>query len=127
MCRARGAGTRTGQCARVPRGRRTPHRARFPPRPRQPASLFLDELTSALIKRAERLIGGNSRADLVVIPRVLRLRRLLDLDEVRGMNLAPVDANRPLATEWIVGRHLLHLGDDLGAAVALEIGRASCR
>src|SRR5215510_16348571 len=99
MCRARGAGmepTRTGQCARVPRGRRTPHRPRFPPRPRQPASLFLDELTSALIKRAERLIGGNSRADLVVIPRVLRLRRLLHFNEVRGMNLAPVDADRSL-------------------------------
>src|SRR5262249_38087931 len=85
-----------------------------------PARLFLNELASALIERPESLLRGDRCADLVVVPWVLRLRRLLDLNEIRGMDLAAVDANRPLAEERIVGRHLLHLGDDLGALVALE-------
>src|SRR5207245_334547 len=49
-----------------------------PPRARRNA-LLLHQLTAALIQRPECLIGGNGRADLVVVPRVLGLRRLLDL------------------------------------------------
>src|SRR2546425_11033055 len=45
---------------------------------------------------------------------------LLHLDEVRRMDLAAVDADGPLAEERVVRRQLLHLGDDLGAFVALE-------
>src|SRR5262249_10654550 len=72
-----------------------------PPRPGSvaPARLFLNELASALIERPESLLRGYRCADLVVVPWVLRLRRLLDLNEIRGMDLAAVDANRPLAEE----------------------------
>src|SRR5882724_10466085 len=61
------------------------------------AKLLFDELAATLIERTERLLGRDRRADLVVVPGILRLRRLLDLDEVRRVNLAAVDANRPLA------------------------------
>src|SRR4029453_3736246 len=90
------------------------------PVPGPVATLLLDELASTLIKGAESLLSGDGRPDLVVVPWILRLRRLLDLDQIRRVNLAPVRANSSLAEERIVGRHLLHLGDDLGAVVALE-------
>ena len=54
------------------------------------SSLLLHQLASAVGERAERLLGRNRRADLVVVPRLLRLRRLLDLDEVRRVYLAAV-------------------------------------
>src|SRR6059036_2561741 len=87
------------------------------PRPASAAPrLFLDELAPSLVEWPERLLGRDGRLDLVVVPRVLRLGRLLHLDEVRRMDLAAVDADRPLAEERVVGRQLLHLG----ALVALE-------
>src|SRR5881628_2710700 len=43
--------------------------------------LFLDELATTLVEWPERLLDRDGRADLVVVPRVLRLGRLLDLDE----------------------------------------------
>src|SRR5262245_60172505 len=80
-----------------------------PPPPPAPRELLFDELASALIERAEGLLRGDRRADLVVVPRVLRLGRLLDLDEVSGVNLADVTANSQLAEERVVGCHLLHM------------------
>src|SRR5664279_3331523 len=74
----------------------------------------------AILQRPERLVGRDRRADLVVVPRALRFRRLLDFDQVRRMDLAAVDADRALAEQRIVGRHFLHLGHDLGAVVALQ-------
>src|SRR5262249_8866962 len=100
----------------------SPHPSPCPDLPTAPSprELLFHELATTLVERTECLLRGDRRADLVVIPGVLGLGRLLDLDEIRGMNLAPVRANGPLAEERIVGRHLLHLGDDLGAVVALE-------
>src|SRR5437016_1195548 len=79
----------------------------------------LDQRTLTVLQRPERLVGGNRRADLVVVPRRLRFRGLLDLDQIRGVNLAAVDANRALAEQRVVGWHFLHLRDHLGAVVAL--------
>src|SRR5713101_9257013 len=91
------------------------------PRPAPAAPrLFLDELAPSLVEWPERLLGRDGRLDLVVVPRVFRLGWLLHLDEVRRMDLAAVDADGPLAEERVVRRQLLHLGDDLGAFVALE-------
>src|SRR5207249_7257816 len=107
--------------------RAMPSRASWSPPPSRPPApgpaatrLLLHELTAPLIQRPERLLSGDSCADLVVVPRVLGLGGLLHLDEIRRMNLAAVDTNRPLAEERVVRRHLFHLGDDLGAVVALE-------
>src|SRR5688500_6067304 len=88
--------------------------------PIAPPLTSLHQRTIALLQRPERLLGRNGRADLVQIPRSLRLCWLLHLDQVRGMDLAAVRANRALAEERVVGRHLLHLLDDLGAVVALD-------
>src|SRR3989442_5579807 len=82
--------------------------------------LLLDELAPTLIERTKSLLGRNGRADLVVIPRVLRLGRLLHLDQVRRVDLAAVDTNRPLPEERSVGRQLLYLRDDPGALVTLQ-------
>src|SRR5207245_4059672 len=97
-----------------------PSPASAPPLAPAQRELLLDELAPTLVERTKRLLGGNGRADLVVVPRVLRLGRLLHLDQVRRMDLAAVDTNRPLAEERIVGRQLLHLRDDLRALVALQ-------
>src|SRR5438034_9882766 len=119
-CASRPDGAQPRRAART-RAAWSPHPSPTPDLPGCPvATLFLDELAPALIERPERLLGGNGRADFVVIPRVLGLGRLLDLDEICGMDLAAVDADRPLAEARIGGRRLLHLGDDLGAVVALE-------
>src|SRR5665213_668089 len=72
----------------------------------------LDERTASFAHRTERLVGGNRREHLVVVPRRLRFRRLLHLDQVCRMQRASVDADRALAEQRVVGRHLLHLVDD---------------
>src|SRR4030095_5472144 len=89
--------------------------ARGPPRP-----LLLHEGAVALVQRPERLLGRNGGADLVVVPRPLGLRRLLHLEEIGGVHLAAVGPDGALAEEGIVGRQLLHLGDNLGPVVRLE-------
>src|SRR2546422_9198679 len=89
-----------------------------------PPRLLLHERAVALVHRPERLLGRNRGAHLVVVPRALGLRRLLHLEQVDRMDLAAVGAHHTLAEDRIVGRQLLHLGDDLGAVVALErLGR----
>src|SRR5688572_21792811 len=80
-------------------------------------ALLLHERAVALVHRPERLLGGNDGALLVVVPRALRLRRLLHLEQVRGMHLSPVGANGALAEERIVRGRLLHLRDHLRAVV----------
>src|SRR5438094_6801637 len=102
------------------RGPPHPHTASPPPLAPAQRGLLLDELAPTLIEWTKSLLGRNGRADLVVIPRVLRLGRLLHLDQVRRVDLAAVDTNRPLAEERIVGRQLLHLRDDPGALVTLQ-------
>src|SRR5262245_14573603 len=53
-------------------------------------SLLLHERAVTLVEGAEGLLGGDGRADLVVVPGVLGLRRLLDLDQVGRVDLAAV-------------------------------------
>ena len=74
----------------------------------------------------ERL-GGIFRRDrgdqLVVVPRSLRLFRLLHLEQIGRDDAAAVGAQRALAEQRIVGRHFLHLGDDLGAVMRIAAER----
>ena len=78
--------------------------------------LLLHQRALRLGERAEGLGGGDLAAELVVVPRPLGLLGRLDLVEVHGVNLAAVGADGAFAEEGIVGRRLLHLGDD-GLAV----------
>src|SRR5437660_6923081 len=80
----------------------------------------LHQRALAILQRAERLIGRDRRAHLVIVPGSLRLRRLFHLDQVRRMDLAAVGADAAFAEQRIIGGHLLHLGDDLGSIVALQ-------
>src|SRR5258706_14750568 len=65
--------------------------------------LLLHQGAVALVDGPERLLGGGGRARLVVVPRPLGLGRLLDLEQVHGVQLAAVGADRALAEQRIVG------------------------
>src|ERR1700752_1399613 len=54
------------------------------------ASLLFHQRAVALIDRPERLFGRDRRADLVVVPRVLGLERLLHPDQKPRMDLSTV-------------------------------------
>src|SRR5262245_30527508 len=71
-----------------------------------------DQWTPALIQRSERLRGRNRGAQLVVVPRIFRFLRLLYLEEVHVVDLAPVGTDDAGTEQRIVGRHLLHLCND---------------
>ena len=74
----------------------------------------------------ERLGGvfGRDRGDLlVIVPRSLRLFRLLHLEQIGRDETAAVGAQRALAEQRIVGRQFLHLGDDLGAVMRIAAER----
>src|SRR6266571_2361115 len=75
------------------------------------------ERALAILQRAEGLIRGDRRADLVIVPGTFRLGGLFRLEQICRMDLAAVGANHALAEQRIIGRHLLHLGDDLGAVI----------
>src|SRR5512133_244987 len=68
---------------------------------------LLHQRAATVGKRTERLVRWNRCADLVIVPRRLRFRRLLHFDEIRRMNLAAVDTYRAFAEQRIVGRQLL--------------------
>ena len=54
---------------------------------------------------------------------MLRLLRLLDLEQIRVVPLAAVDVDRALAEQHIVGRHILHLGDHRLAVLDVAVER----
>src|SRR5262249_53875714 len=62
--------------------------------PRLVLGSALDQRATAFSQRAEGLVRRNGGAELVVVPRPLRLRRLLDLEQIHRMDLAPVGAHR---------------------------------
>src|SRR5262245_58506230 len=95
---------------------------RTKPFPRLALESALDQRATAFGQRAEGFVRWNGGAELVVVPRSLRLRRLLDLEQIHRMDLAPVGAHRALAEQLVVGRHLFHLGHDrLAVGIALEL------
>src|SRR5271166_3975267 len=56
---------------------------------------------SALVQRPERLVDGDGRQELVVVPRPLRLFGLLHLEQIHVMGLAAIGADLALAEERI--------------------------
>src|SRR3972149_1855124 len=83
-----------------------------PPPPAPPP--LLAPRAIALGDGPEGLVGRDGGADLVVVPGVLGLGRLLDLEQVGGVDLPAVGPDHTLAEERVVGRRLLHLRDPPG-------------
>src|SRR5262245_63119061 len=74
-----------------------------------PSRSAADQRTAALAERTERFRRRDGRAQLVVVPDVLRLVGPLHLKQEHVVDLATVRADTALAEQWIVGRQLLHL------------------
>src|SRR3979490_85968 len=85
--------------------------------------LLLYQRTSAFRKRSESLLSRGGSDQLVVIPRPFGFGRLLDLEQISGVNLAAVRADRAPAEQRIVRRHRLHLVDHLDAIVRIAAHR----
>src|SRR6516225_3829078 len=74
-------------------------------------SALVHQRTAALGERAEGLVRRDGGAQLVEVPGALRFGGLLHLEQIHGMNLAPVRPHSTLAEQLVVGGHLLHFGD----------------
>src|SRR5215813_9185421 len=80
---------------------------------------FLHQRALAGLERLGRVFRRNRRDQLVIVPRTLRLLRLLHLEQIGRNDAAAVGAQRALAEQGIVGRQLLHLGDNLGSVMRI--------
>src|SRR3569832_1832881 len=90
---------------------------------KSPSPLLLHQRTLALRKRLGGIVRRNRGDQIVIVPRILRLFRLLHLEQIGRNETAAVGAKRPLAEQGIVGFDFLHLGDDLGAVVRIAAER----
>src|SRR6516164_1055426 len=70
----------------------------------------LHQRAAALGQGAESFVGRDGGAEFIIIPGALRFRGFFDFEQVHRVDLAAVGAHRALAEEFVVGRHLLHLG-----------------
>src|SRR5262245_9218588 len=68
-----------------------------------------DQRTAALSEGPERLRGRDRRAQLVVVPGMLRLVGPLHLEQIHVVNFAAVGTNAALTEQRVVRRHVLHL------------------
>src|SRR5215813_7496429 len=61
----------------------------------------------AVLERTKGFVGRNGGAQLVEVAGVFRLLRLLHLEQIGGVQLAAVGADRAPAEHRIIGRQLL--------------------
>src|SRR5882757_2824479 len=78
----------------------------------------LHQRTAAVRDRAERLIGRDGRNQPVVVVRVFRLVRLLDLEQIHWMDDAAVLPDRDIAEQFVLALEFFHLRDDVLRRVA---------
>src|SRR5579862_814454 len=82
-----------------------------------------DQRTITVLQRAERFVRRNRGALSVIVTRIFGLFGLLHFEEIGGMNLAAIGADRALAEQRVVRWHLLHFSnDDLAVFGAFEFG-----
>jgi hypothetical protein len=72
----------------------------------------LYQRTSILACRAKRLIAGDRRYDLVIVPRAARLARRLHLHEVHVVQEPPVFAELAVLCKEIIDGYFAHFGHD---------------
>src|SRR5262249_24445277 len=73
--------------------------------------LSADQRTAPSLERAEGFRARDGGARLVEVAGVLRLGGLLHLEQIGVLNLTSVGAHHTLAEQAVVGRPLLHPGD----------------
>src|SRR5215475_1881860 len=76
--------------------------------------LFLHQRAARLFQRLERLVAGDGRQQLVIVPAALGLRRFLYLEQIHVVHHAAVLADAAVLGEHVVDRGLLHDLDDGG-------------
>src|SRR3984957_3717595 len=81
---------------------------------------FGEKRAATLAHRPERLLARNDLEELVVVPGIMRLLGLLDLDQVHVVHHPTVGAEEAAIGEEIMDRHVAHLGDDGLGLVAAE-------
>src|SRR6516164_9649212 len=81
---------------------------------------FSEKRATTLAYRPERLLARNDLEDLVVVPGIMRLLGLLNLDQVHVVHHPTVGAEEAAVREEIMNRHVAHLGDDGLGLVAAE-------
>src|SRR5260370_41797638 len=64
---------------------------------------------AAVLERTEGFGGRNGRPNLVIVPRIFGLFPLLRLEQIHVVDLSAFGADRALADQLVVGRHLFHL------------------
>jgi hypothetical protein len=70
----------------------------------------LNQRASILACRAKRLIAGDRRYDLVIVPRATRLARRLHLHKIHVVHHATIFAELAVLGEEIIDRYLAHFG-----------------
>src|SRR5262245_54455731 len=70
-------------------------------RERKGSGASLHQRAAAIRERAERLVGGNGRDELVIIVGVFRFFRLLHLEQIHRVNDAAVLANGDVAEQLV--------------------------
>src|SRR5215204_7015456 len=70
---------------------------------------LLRQRAAAVLRGREGLVARDRREVLVVVPRPLRFRRLLDLEQVHVVHHAPVLEHLALLGEEVLDRHLVQL------------------
>src|ERR1700733_12880731 len=70
---------------------------------------LLDQGTSALIERPECLVARHRLHDLEIVPWLLRLFRLLHLEQIHIAQHPAVNTQMPVLGHEIIDRHLAHL------------------
>src|SRR6266550_2303985 len=105
----------------LPTRRRRSSARLCPPYERRSASSF-HQRTASFRKGTKGFFGRNRGKQLERVPFAFRLRRLLHLVQIHGMDLAAIHSNCALTEKWILSRQLLHFGDD-GLSIACIVER----
>src|SRR6476469_5276643 len=81
---------------------------------------FGEERAATLAHWPERLLARNGLEDLVVVPGIVRLLGLLNLDQVHVMHHPTIGTEEAAIGEEIMDGHVAHPGDDGLGLVAAE-------
>ena len=77
------------------------------PKLRAISQSLLDQRACRIRELTERLFARHFLHDAIIVPRIFRFRRLLDLDDVHGMLHEAVSANKAILSKHVADLHLV--------------------